>query len=91
MIQIIQAFFSVQDPNINVPPRKKSPNWKIKPLLDWLNFICKTIWLLGVAFSVDEMTIGFQGHHADKMQITYKAEGDGFQADALCQEGFTFL
>ena len=48
------------------------------------------IWLLGVCFSIDEMTIGFQGHHSDKLRITYKAEGDGFQSDALCQEGFCY-
>ena len=24
------------------------------------------------------------------MRITYKAEGDGFQCDALCQEGYTY-
>jgi hypothetical protein len=34
--------------------------------------------------------MGFQGNHKDKKQITYKAEGDGFQADALCQSGFTY-
>ena len=32
----------------------------------------------------------FQGHHKDKQRITYKAEGDCFQADALCDEGFTY-
>ena len=46
--------------------------------------------MLALAFSVDEMTMGFQGHHVDKRRITYKAEGDGFQCDALCQEGFTY-
>jgi hypothetical protein len=39
---------------------------------------------------VDEMTIGFQGSHKDKRRITYKAEGDGFQFDALCQEGYCY-
>ena len=34
--------------------------------------------------------MGFQGNHIDKLQITYKNEGDEFQADALCQEGYTF-
>ena len=32
----------------------------------------------------------FQGQYKDKHRITYKAEGDGFQADALCDEGFTY-
>lgn len=86
-----QAFFACQSPNgypnEPVPSRKQSPNWKVQPLLDWMNFLFKTIWLLGVAFSIDEMTIGFQGHHRDKLKINYKAKGDGFQCDALCQEG----
>ena len=46
--------------------------------------------MLACAFSVDEMTMGFKGQHKDKKRITYKAEGDGFQADALCQDGFTY-
>ena len=32
----------------------------------------------------------FQGQHKYKQRITYKSEGDGFQADALCDEGFTY-
>jgi hypothetical protein len=46
--------------------------------------------LLGECASVDEMTIGFQGSHKDKRRITYKAEGDGLQWDALCQEGYCY-
>ena len=56
----------------------------------WMNFIFPTIWLLGLCFSIDEMTMRFKGQHKDKQRITYKAEGDGFQADALCDEGFTY-
>ena len=26
-----------------------------------------------------------------KLQISYKREGDGFQCDALCDKGYTFL
>jgi hypothetical protein len=45
--------------------------------------------ILGRTFSVDEQTIGFQGHHVDKRRITYKDEGDGFQCDCLAQDGWT--
>ena len=34
------------------------------------------------------MAMGFQGMHQDKGQISYKAEGDGIQADALADEGY---
>ena len=45
---------------------------------------------IGRNLSIDEQTIGFQGHHRDKQRITYKKEGDGFLADALCSDGYTF-
>ena len=47
-------------------------------------------WQLGLDISGDEQTIGFQGRHADKLRITYKAEGDGFQCDAICDAGYTW-
>ena len=47
-------------------------------------------WRMGRDISGDEQTLGFQGRHADKLQITYKAEGDGFQCDALCDSGYTW-
>ena len=35
-------------------------------------------------FSIDEKTINFQGRHKDKLHITFKDAGDGFQADSVC-------
>ena len=72
------------------PDRSEYPHWKVRPLLTWMNFTFTTIWLLGLCFSIDKMTMIFQGQHKDKHYITYKAEGDGFQADALCNEVFTY-
>ena len=83
-------FHALQDPRIFPPERKKQPNWKVRPLLQWMNVIMPIAWLLGYAFSIDEMTMGFKGNHQDKRRITYKVEGDGFQADALCQDGYTY-
>ena len=34
--------------------------------------------------------IGFKGGHVDKMIVSYKNEGYGFQADALCDRGYTY-
>eukprot|EP00957_Ditylum_brightwellii_P199728 15225395-Ditylum_brightwellii.AAC.1 len=43
-------------------------------------------WKLGSNISCDEQTHGFQGNHANKQRITYKAEGGGFQCDAICKK-----
>ena len=32
----------------------------------------------------------FKGHHRDKLQITFKAESDGFMVDALCGDGYCY-
>jgi Transposase IS4 len=85
-----KAFFTIQDPRLIVPDRNKEPNWKVAPLLHHMNLVNVRAWKLGRNISVDEQTIGFQGNHKDKLRITYKAEGDGFQCDALCQEGYTY-
>ena len=54
-----KAFFSCQNPAIDTPDRSEYPNWKVRPLLTWINFIFLTIWLLGLFFSIDKMTIRF--------------------------------
>ena len=88
--QMFKAFLAFQDPHIATPPRRKYPNWKVRPLMTWMNYIFPKAWLLGIAVSIDEMTMGFQGMHQDKKRITYKTEGDGFQADALAQQGYCY-
>ena len=55
-----------------------------------MNYLFPLIWLLGACFTIYEMTIGFQGMHADKKGIKHKAEGDGFQVYELCEDGFCF-
>ena len=85
-----KAFLAYQDPAIDIPSKSKFPNWKVRPLLTWMNYIFPQVWNLGQEISIDEMTIGFQGRHVDKRRITYKRAGDGFQCDALCESGFTY-
>lgn len=69
---------------------KKSPLWKVQPLLDELNDNARKMWVTGKWVSIDEQTLGFKGRHGMKLRISYKREGDGFQCDAVCDEGYTF-
>ena len=46
--------------------------------------------ILGVDCFVADQTIGFQGNHINKLHITYKVEGGGFQCDSLCLDRYTF-
>jgi hypothetical protein len=49
------------------------------------------MWVLGKWVAIDEQTLGFQGALETKLQISYKLEGDGFQCDAVCKAGYTYL
>ena len=71
-----KAFFSLQDPTKPAPTRKECPTYKVDSFLKHLQQVSMKAWRLGQNISGDEQTIGFQGRHADKLRITYKAEGD---------------
>ena len=85
-----KAFFTIQDPQKIVPARTTHPNFKIDPFLRWIQVVSMAAFDLGRLISIDEQTIGFKGHHADKLRISYKKEGDGFQCDAICCDGYTY-
>jgi len=85
-----KAFFGCQDPLKPTPDRKASPLFKVLSIVKWIRRVGPLSWECGVNLGLDEQTVGFQGHHVDKMRITYKTEGDGFQCDALCDDGFTY-
>jgi hypothetical protein len=55
-----------------------------------MKVVNKTAWKLGKHIRVDKQTIGFQGNQKEKLWITCKAEGDGFQCDSLCQQDYTY-
>ena len=86
-----RRFFATQNPLLRPPSSKDSPNWKIDSFLKWIIKISTKAWRLSQKVSVDEQTTGFQGRHVSKLRITYKKEGDGFQYDALCDDGYTFM
>jgi hypothetical protein len=64
--------------------------WKVQSLVDELNYWARKHWVPGKWVAIDEQTIGFKGHSGMKLRISYKREGDGFQCDAICDEGYTY-
>ena len=83
-----KCFFACQNPSIEITPRAKYPNWKVRPKITLMNYIYPCVWLLGESIYMDVTTILFQGMHKNKQWITYKTEGDGFQCDA-CDKSYT--
>ena len=55
-----------------------------------MNYLFPKAWKLRQDFSIEKMTLCFQGRHKDKIIITYKRAVDGFQCDALFENGFTY-
>mmetsp|Transcript_25091 Transcript_25091/g.54722 ORF Transcript_25091/g.54722 Transcript_25091/m.54722 type:complete len:1026 (-) Transcript_25091:83-3160(-) len=88
--KMFKCFFGVTDPAAPVPDRDKAPNHKVDAFLKHCNETSMYAWLLGENVSCDEETQGFQGNHRDKLRITYKKEGDGFQCDAIAENGYTW-
>ena len=46
-------------------------------------------WDPALYLIIDDKIIGFQGRHKDKLRVTFKYAGDGFQADDFCDRGYT--
>jgi len=86
----MEGIFACQGRKLPIPSRKTHPNFKVDEFLRHLQLIFRYAWLPGRDLSGDEQTMGFKGQHADKLQINYKKEGDGFQADCLADDGYTF-
>eukprot|EP01048_Picozoa_sp_COSAG05_P021918 COSAG05_NODE_4189_length_1630_cov_6.087524_1_plen_446_part_10 len=86
-----KRFLTLYDPRTDPESEKaKKPLFKAELLLTAIAKTFREYWCTGQRVSVDEQTIGFQGRHFAKLRITYKNEGDGFQCDALCEQGYTY-
>ena len=85
---MFRRFFTVHDARLHpAMPQCKKPLFKVERLLNHINDQSMKYWETGINLSIDEMTMGFQGRHKDKLRITCKKIGDGFQADSLCDKG----
>lgn len=89
-LQQFKAFMMLQDPLKAVPNQQASPLFKVLSMIKWIRRLGPLSWECGIDLGLDKQTIGFQGHHVNKLWINYKKEGDGFHCDALCDAGFTF-
>jgi hypothetical protein len=85
-----KTFFAVQGPLKVIPLKNTHPNWKVDPFLGWIQTVSMAAWDLEKEITGDEQMIGFKGNHQDKQRISYKREGDGFLADAISEDGYTY-
>ena len=85
-----KSLIVVQRHVIETPNMRRYTNWKIFPIITWVNYIFPLIWLLWFAISIDEVATSFKGNHKYKNIIKCNDEGDGFQANELFQDGFTY-
>jgi len=90
----VRAFFHVSDPTrkggaYERGEAKFDELHKVRPLLDEFQRNAQRLVVPGKTCAMDEITIGFQGHHANLKQRCgkFKRAGDGFQADALVLRG----
>ena len=98
-----RSFFHIQDdsarnwkkadPNtgefMTLPFGAAGPLSKCEPMLSYARYKWGVSWLPGKRLSLDEETAGFKGRCALVVRIKNKTEGDGFQADAICEGGYT--
>jgi len=87
---MFKNLFTIQNPLKFVSSRKSHPNFKVDPFLLWIQAVSMEAYQMGKFISIDEQTFGFKGMHADKLRISYKKEGDGFQCEVLCCNGYTY-
>ena len=52
----------------------------------WMEFIFTLIFIIGVTFYMDKMTMRSKGHHAETIRTTYKSEGDELQTYYMFSE-----
>ena len=78
-----KAFFHISHPGLQ--PARTSKEWdelyKVRPMLEAYLKACVENVTAGRKFSIDEITIGFQGNHA-RLKLRcgkFKRAGDGFQ------------
>ena len=88
--QEFRKYFAVQHPLKPVPSRDTHPNWKVDPFLWHLNKVFIDAVFLGEYISYDEESIQFTGRSSFKLRLKFKKVNEGFQADCICSNGYTF-
>ena len=73
-----------------MPDIKLFPNWKLHGFLRHFANISPKAAHLPENNAVDEQTIRFQGGSTNKGRHKEKRVGDGFQADTICNSGYTY-
>ena len=69
----------------------KEPLYKCEPMLSYCRSKWTNGWRPGMHLSLDEETAGCKARCSlvTRIKTSQKKEGDGFQADAICEDGYT--
>ena len=86
----IKYFLAVCDPITPPPTRSIHPNRKVQVMLKHTLCILKEAIIMGKYVSANKYTMSYKGCHPVIPCINYKREGDEFQCDALCSDGYTY-
>ena len=71
------------------PHNTTHTNFKVYQLFEHVIKVSMEAWLIVTELSFDENMQVIKSNHRYKRRITYKAEGDGFQCNAICDNGYT--
>ena len=83
-VEQLRKFLRFGDPEETRRRKREDVFADARPLMDSLLYACENTFDVGRDTSLDEVDVGSQCKFAGKDTIKYKAEGDGFLLDAVC-------
>jgi hypothetical protein len=82
-----KCYFGVQDPRKELQAQKLTPTFR---LILYMQKVSMVAWDMGEIVFCNEQYVGFTGNCQEKQRINYKDVGDGFLANSIFQDGYTW-
>jgi hypothetical protein len=85
-----RCFFAYQNPVLEVPSTKTHPKYKADPFLLWMQTVLMDAWTLASMNPVMSNASDLQAIIRISSESITKKDGDGFLAESICKEGYTY-